>query len=266
MITALNRLLPARLRRRIEASVHRFIVTHGYVPFDVARHYAEDGLFTLSDQSFREEAAFREAYARGVRAGYGVDAHFEWRIHVALWAADTALRAHGDFVECGVNAGFVSSAIMHRLNWSAVPRRYHLVDTFAGPIVEQYSAAEVKSGMAEMVKATEDAGAYVTDIERVRANFAEWPNAVIVQGAVPDILPAIRAERVAFLHLDMNCALPERAALEYFWPRMSPGAIVLMDDYAYWKHGDQKKALDAAARSFGVEALALPTGQGLIVR
>jgi hypothetical protein len=51
----------------------------------------------------------------------------------------------------------------------------------------------------------------------VRRNFAEWPNAVIVQGVVPDILPTISTNQVAFLHIDMNCAYPERAALEYFW-------------------------------------------------
>lgn len=76
-------------------------------------------------------------------------------------------------------------------------------------------------------------GAYETDVERVRANFAEWPNAVVVPGSVPEILPAVNVARVAFLHLDMNCALPERAALEHFWPKLSPGGFVLLDDYAY---------------------------------
>src|SRR5438874_8693234 len=87
----------------------------GYIRFDATRHYAEDGLYTLHNQSFRQHPRFRAAYARGVQASHGVDQHLEWRIHVALWAGTTALRAPGDFVECGVNAGFVSSAIMHHL-------------------------------------------------------------------------------------------------------------------------------------------------------
>src|SRR5205823_1320202 len=108
------------------------------------RHYAEDGLYTLHNQSFRQDPRFRAAYARGVQASHGVDQHLEWRIHVALWAGATALRASGDFVECGVNAGFVSSAIMHHLNWSTLPRKYYLIDTFAGPVLEQYSEAEAR--------------------------------------------------------------------------------------------------------------------------
>jgi hypothetical protein len=59
--------------------------------------------------------------------------------------------------------------------------------------------------------------------------------------------------------------MPERAALEALWPRIPRGGVVLLDDYAYWGHGNQKDAMDAAARSLGVEVLSLPTGQGLIV-
>jgi hypothetical protein len=71
---------------------------------------------------------------------------------------------------------------------------------------------------------------------------------------------------VAFLHLDMNCALPERSALEFFWPRLSLGGVVLFDDYTYFGHNSQTEEIDAAARSLGIRILALPTGQGLIVK
>jgi hypothetical protein len=201
-----------------------------------------------------------------VQASDGVDLHIEWRLHTALWAAHTALRAPGDFVECGVNAGFMSSAILHRLGWGKVPRHYYLVDTFAGPPLEQYSQAEIAGGSQGKAQASLAAGAYVTDMERIRANFAEWPNAVVVQGEVPEILASVPADEVAFLHLDMNCAAPERAALEHFWPRLSRGAVVLMDDYAHSEYGEQKKVIDEFATRAGVEALALPTGQGVLVR
>jgi hypothetical protein len=109
-------------------------------------------------------------------------------------------------------------------------------------------------------------GAYETDVARVRANFAEWPNAVVVEGSVPDILPKVNTTSVAFLHIDMNCAYPERAALEYFWDRLSPGAFVLLDDYAYHGFENQADAIDTLGRSLGFSVLSLPTGQGLIVK
>ena len=83
--------------------------------FNLRGRYAQDGLFTVHSDDFRSDPAFRAAYGRGVQAGLGVDPGFEWRAHVACWAAQTALRVKGDFVECGVNAGFLSSAIMNKL-------------------------------------------------------------------------------------------------------------------------------------------------------
>ncbi|HTB17249.1 MAG TPA: hypothetical protein VK708_03990, partial [Bryobacteraceae bacterium] len=71
---------------------------------------------------------------------------------------------------------------------------------------------------------------------------------------------------VAFLHLDMNCAYPEAAALEYFWDRLSPGAFVLLDDYVYFGYESQTKAIDSLAASLGFNVLSLPTGQGLIIK
>ena len=266
MTGALKRLMPRPVRRAISERVDAFIRSHGYILFDAARFYAQDGLFTVHDQGFREDPRFRDAYARGVQAGDGVDPRFEWRVHVALWAAATALGAEGDFVECGVNAGFVSSAIMRRLEWAKEARKYYLVDTFAGPVTEQFSAAEIEHGRKEVVSGLMAAGAYVTDLERVRANFAEWPNAVVVQGVVPEILQSIPADRVAFLHVDMNCAAPECAAVDYFWEKLSKGGIILLDDYAHNEYPEQKAPMDDVIRRRGSEVLALPTGQGLVVR
>jgi len=65
---------------------------------------------------------------------------------------------------------------------------------------------------------------------------------------------------------DMNCAYPERAALEFFWERLSPGAVVLLDDYAYRGYEQQATAIDIVANAMGADVLSLPTGQGIIVK
>jgi hypothetical protein len=234
--------------------------------FNVRGRYDQDGLFTIHSDHFRADPAFQAAYRRGVQASHGVEPGIEWRVHVALWAATTASHVEGDFVECGVNAGFVSSAIMEKLQWNSLGRRFYLIDTFAGPVLTQYSQEEVRKERPLVAQRAIEAGAYVTDMDRVRANFAEWEKVVIVQGAVPEVLDRVEFGAIAFLHIDMNCALPERAALEFFWDRLSPGAVVLFDDYTYYGQDCQRDAIDTVARAKGAEVLSLPTGQGLIVK
>jgi hypothetical protein len=102
------------------------------------------------------------------------------------------------------------------LDWGVVPRKYFLVDTFAGPVGEQFSANEEQLGRVAVIEGARASGAYVTDIGRVRRNFSEWPNAIVVQGVIPEVLPPIGTAQVAFLHIDVNCAYPERAAFRPF--------------------------------------------------
>lgn len=250
----------------MKAMIKKAIGYAGLRIIHTSRHYDSDGLFTIHSDHFRQDPAFRDAYQRGIEANNGLDPHLEWRAHVALWAASSALAVPGDFVECGVNTGFISSAIMRGLNWDSVDKRFYLVDTFAGPVVAQFSADERELGRHRIAEQQIATGGYETDIERVRANFAEWPNAIVTQGTVPDILPALDVDLVAFLHIDMNCAYPETSAIEYFWGRLSSGALVLLDDYAYFGYECQREAMDTAGRELGFNVLSLPTGQGLVIK
>lgn len=227
--------------------------------------YDQDGLRSVHNHEFMQEPVFQAAYARGIKA-VGSDYHWHWRVHTGLWAASLAAKLPGDFAEFGVNRGFLSSAIMHLLDWNSTGRRFYLLDTFAG-IDERYISDDDRSvGVLERNKRDIESGFYTFDLDAVRANYAEWPNARIIQGAVPETLDQIDSNSFAFAHIDMNCAPPEVAAAEFVWSRFVPGAVMLLDDYAYSGYHSQKLAMDAFARSKDVSILSLPTGQGLIIK
>jgi hypothetical protein len=227
--------------------------------------YDQDGLRSVHNHDFMDDPRFRRAYARGV-AAVGSNYQWHWRVHVGLWAAFSASKLDGDFVECGVNRGFLSSAIMEDLEWDRLGKTFYLLDTFEGVdegmISEsQHSEEEIRRNRQNL-----ETGFYVRGVEGVRRNFSQWRNVRIIQGRIPDTLSRVETMRVSYLHLDMNCAPPEVAALEYFWENLVPGAMVLLDDYAYVGYESQKTAMDAVAEKRAVRILSLPTGQGLIVK
>jgi hypothetical protein len=226
--------------------------------------YDQDGLRSIHIHEFMREPAFCRAYERGCRAAS--DYKWHWRVHIGLWAAFTASKLPGDFVECGVNRGFLSSAIMELLDWDSLNKTFYLLDTFEGLDQEQVSEDELDQGAMEKSRSRLADGFYVRGVESVKANFAEWKNVRIIQGSVPGTLAAVPSPQVAYLHLDMNCAPPEVAALDHFWDRLVPGAVVLMDDYAFWHCEPQKHALDAFAREKNAMIASLPTGQGLLLK
>jgi SAM-dependent methyltransferase len=227
--------------------------------------YEQDGLRSIHNHEFMDDPAFRKAYERGVRAA-GDDYRWHWRVHVGLWAAASAARLEGDFVECGVNRGFLSSAIMDYLNWDSLGKHFYLLDTFRGLDERFVSSADRASGAVEKNRKSLDSGFYVQGVEEVRANFSQWKNVSLIEGSIPETLSQVRAEKIAYLHLDMNCSAPEIAAIQFFWERLVPGAFVLLDDYAYYGYLSQKIVMDQFAQEKGIKILSLPTGQGLLVK
>ena len=220
--------------------------------------YAGDGFTTTHDASFLRDPLFREAYAhaKAIDAWHGAD--IEWRAYTVCWAAMKAKGLEGDFVECGVHRGGFSRVAMHYIDFAHMPdRRFHLVDTYSGIPPQTLPADDTRAALATLYEQTYD------DVVRT---FAPFPNAVIVRGEVPAILPAVRAEKVAYLCIDLNTTAPSIAAAEFFWDRLVTGAPVVLDDYGHTAFAGMREAFDDFARRHGVQVLPLPTGQGLLFK
>ncbi|MFO1405030.1 MAG: class I SAM-dependent methyltransferase [Azonexus sp.] len=227
--------------------------------------YDQDGLRSVHNHEFMLDNDFLRAYTRGVRA-VGIDYRWHWRVHTGLWAASVAAKLSGDFVECGVNRGFMSTAIMEFLDWNTLGRDFYLLDTFHGVDLRFISADDVKIGVVERNRRDIESGFYTFDVDAVRKNFAEWQRAKIIVGSIPETLPQVLSERIAFIHLDLNCSQPEVAAADFFWDKLVPGGLILLDDYAYVGYRSQKIGMDSFAKSKSLSILSLPTGQGLLIK
>ena len=217
--------------------------------------------------AFLRDTRFQEAYRRGMFSGHkiggqrGADIHIEWRVHTILWAATQATKLAGDFVECGVNTGIFSLAICDYLKFNSLDKSFYLFDTYAGIPEEQLNEVELKKRRSSRLNKC-----YEECFETAQRNFAEYPRAILVRGRVPETLTTVPISAVSYLSIDMNIAEPEVAAINYFWPRLSPGAPVVLDDYGWTNHLPQRLALDEFASSKGLTVLELPTGQGLLIK
>ncbi len=147
------------------------------------------------------------AYSLAIAQDLHVRKDIHWRVYTACWAAATARHLGGDFIECGVFKGFVSRIVMQYIGFQNLPRKFYLRDTFEGLVGECLTNAERQRGRT--------AGGYGVSFDFVKQVFAAFPNAVLVKGMVPGTLSQIASDKVAYVHLDMNCMAPETAAAEY---------------------------------------------------
>jgi hypothetical protein len=129
-------------------------------------------------------------------------------------------------------------------------RSHHIFDSFEGlspPQAEDLSHDEDLA--AARVDGMRKAGAFRASLDEVQANLADFPGIDYQRGWIPDSLRGIAERRYRLLHLDLDLYAPTAGALDYFWPRLAPGAYVVCDDYG-WPGG--RRAIDEFAQRSGV--------------
>jgi O-methyltransferase len=221
--------------------------------------YNQDGLATTHNADFMRDPRFVEAYEAGRSTGSWTFGDLHWRAYVVCWAAERAAALEGDFVECGVNRGGYALTVIKYTGFEKLNKKFYLLDTYEGLVEAQLSPAERKAGVRT--------GEYKPCYDAVLQTFSPYGEQVqIIKGMVPETLPLVKSRKIAFLSLDMNTREPEIAAAEYFWDHLVGGAVIVIDDYGWRKHIEQKRAFDEFAKQRGVTVFCLPTGQGLIVK
>lgn len=211
--------------------------------------YVGDNLFTFGrNLSFLDDEAFMAAVERHTETA--IEKAVIWRTYVLCWAAKRALRLDGDFVECGCYKGVSARIVCDYVRFGSTGRHFWLYDLF-----------EHADGMAHHSMPEHSGDLF----EAVQARFIELENVSVIKGRVPESFAQGMPEKVAFLHVDMNNAAAEAGALEVLFDRITPGAVVVFDDYGWTGYRAQKLAEDRFFAARGLQILELPTGQGLVV-
>jgi hypothetical protein len=77
--------------------------------------YDTDGLTTSNNCDFIKESKFANAYQAAVNTNPWPGFTLQWRVYIVCWFAHHVKDLEGDFVECGVNTGAYSRAILNIL-------------------------------------------------------------------------------------------------------------------------------------------------------
>jgi len=244
---------------------HTLVANNDYFILAKAHlNYAQDKLYTFNNADFLQDPLFAEAYRLGKATDQDQTLLFpnndiHWRIHVLCWAASQVKHLEGDFVDCGVFSGIFARSVIHFIDFNALNKTYYLLDTFEG-LDPKYSSPH------ELEKSYHIGYQKVKGLhERVQETFKPF-NTCIIKGSVPDTLSKVKTTKVCYLSIDMNSVKPEIEALHFFWDKLVPGAMIILDDYGYPGYEAQKKAHDAFAKSKNTHILSLPTCQGVMIK
>ncbi len=163
----------------------------------------------------------------------------------------------GDTAECGVRFGKSSFFVLNGLNDPGRP--HHLCDSFEG--LSQPTADDAEVGAR---RDAWQAGDLEADERITREQLRAFPQCRFHRGWIPECFAGLEDRRFAMVHIDVDLYEPTLAAFEFFHPRLSPGAVMVCDDYGFASCPGARKAVDeffAGKRDVPIE---LPSGQALV--
>jgi O-methyltransferase len=156
----------------------------------------------------------------------------------------------GAFVECGVwRGGSVLAMILVLQELGRTERDVFLFDSFEGmpepgrrdtaaagePAKEIWEAA--RSDPEHPWRQTFDPRLAGEDAVRETVLDSGYPaeRVHLVRGPVEETLPSRAPQQVALLRLDTDWYQSTRHELEQLYPRLSPGGVLIVDDYGHWQ-------------------------------
>ena len=152
-------------------------------------------------------------------------------INIILALLDRARDVAGDVAECGVFKGSTLAAMALYLRENRLAKHVFGLDSFQG-FDESVQKDIALGGAADAEKRV--GGFQETSLARVKSKLARLrlQDAVtLIPGYFADTLEKLPETRFSFVHLDCDIYGSYFQTLEYFYPRMSPGGIVLFDEY-----------------------------------
>jgi O-methyltransferase len=166
-----------------------------------------------------------------------------------------AFHLPGHFWECGVYKGGTASLLVALLREQASAKKLHLFDTFEGmPQTDAEKDLHEKGDFSD------------TSLAEVQAHVDGGEIATFHPGFIPDTFVGLESELIAFAHIDVDIYKSVIDCLDFIYPRLSPGGVIVVDDYGFPSCPGARRAVDDFFAVRPEVPLCLTTGQAIVFR
>lgn len=146
------------------------------------------------------------------------------RLAVLHSLSTDCLSLGGEFWECGVYKGGTAGMLAHIIKDSQKDIKLRLFDTFTG-----LPDADLEKDEGSWIGLFND-----TSAKAVRSKIKSiLPTATVYEGYIPDTFAGLEDSKIAFAHIDTDMYKSYIDCLEFIWPRMIKGGVIVFDDYGY---------------------------------
>jgi hypothetical protein len=109
-------------------------------------------------------------------------------------------------------------------------------------------------------------GALKSSERNTRSFLARFQVVDIVKGLIPDSLVCAERHQFKLVHIDVDLYEPTWDSLQFFYPRMVSGGVILFDDYGFTSCPGARKATDSFFADKPENVIELATGQAVVTK
>ena len=128
-------------------------------------------------------------------------------------------KIQGDIAEVGVFKGGTAKIICEAKN----DKYLHLFDTFEG--LPELSEQDDKQLFQK--------GGYACGLDRVKEYLQGYSNILFYKGVFPSTGLSVKNRHFSFVHLDVDLYQSTKDALNFFYPLMARGGVIISHDYSH---------------------------------
>ena len=103
-------------------------------------------------------------------------------------------------------------------------------------------------------------------LARVQRNLRELTNTYFYKGWIPERFDEVADKKFSFVHVDVDLYQPTRDSVEFFFPRLVPGGMLVCDDYSSARCPGAYKAMRDYTQPIGQHIIHITSGQGVMIK
>ena len=170
------------------------------------------------------------------------------------------LNLDGVYVECGVGNGSTLILMSNLLEEYKSSKKIWAFDSFEG--FPDPSHEDGNFFASNFARYNDEYTQYSLDFVKknilsVSCNKNALDRMEFIKGVIPDSLKAYDESKISLMNLDLDIYKSSSDALDFFWPHLQDGGIIMLDEYEFGKDLDKwpgaKKAIDEFCKKKNIQ-------------
>jgi O-methyltransferase len=240
----------------LKKSIRSFLHRYGY---EIRKLPAAGGKFQIPDVELYQPLfspwlgtkAFKKFYDLGApRTLVSPD-----RAYVLYVLLNQTFFLRGDVWECGVYRGGTAAMMAAMIEAHAPGKKLYLFDTFSGmPATDPEKDIHKAGDFSD------------TSLEAVSSFVGRKDFCCYKKGFIPETFSGLESSVIAFAHIDVDIYQSIIDSLNFIWPKLVTGGVIVFDDYGFPTCPGARMAVDEFFSNKKCCPLCLPTGQAIVFK